>query len=300
SLFAPILTPTMPPRRARASRRFFSAAWPSLLKPSRLMTARWSGRRKTRGRGLPACGSGVTVPTSAKPMPSASIASGTSPFLSKPAAMPTGFVKCSPKRSTPRETGSSPRSRGPSPMRSARIVMRCAFSGSIKLRKGRTNGKKSISALRNARHIGGENMCAFFIHRQGINAAHRLHRQDIIEMREKRATTRRLPFERLTESGHFHRNEEQSLAAGEMALCCFRCLCGGREMDEAVINIDSRTDEATLRLRDEPFMFADDLVDETGTGRHGTLPKEQRQDQACDRSSPASARLMRVTVSATP
>ena len=46
------------------------------------MTAWSSVSRKMRGFGLPGCGSGVTVPTSAKPKPSPSSASGTSAFLS--------------------------------------------------------------------------------------------------------------------------------------------------------------------------------------------------------------------------
>ena len=43
-------------------------------------------------------GSGVTVPNSAKPKPSLSAASGTSAFLSNPAASPTGLGNRSPKR----------------------------------------------------------------------------------------------------------------------------------------------------------------------------------------------------------
>jgi hypothetical protein len=57
-------------------------SWPSLLKPSRLMTASSRTSRKMRGFGLPGCGRGVTLPISAKPKPKASSASGTSPFLS--------------------------------------------------------------------------------------------------------------------------------------------------------------------------------------------------------------------------
>ena len=50
-----------------------------------------------RGRGLPGCGSGVTVPTSTKPKPSPSNASMCAPFLSIPAARPTGLGKVRPK-----------------------------------------------------------------------------------------------------------------------------------------------------------------------------------------------------------
>ena len=68
SLLAPILMPTMP--RARAARRLrAAAAMPSLLKPMRLITAPSSASRNRRGRGLPACGRGVTVPHSTKPKP---------------------------------------------------------------------------------------------------------------------------------------------------------------------------------------------------------------------------------------
>ena len=66
----------------------------------RLMTASSRSSRNSRGRGLPVCGFGVTVPISTKPKPSRSSASGTSAFLSKPAAMPTGLGKFRPKART--------------------------------------------------------------------------------------------------------------------------------------------------------------------------------------------------------
>ena len=55
----------------------------------RLISACACGRRNRRGRGLPGCGRGVTVPTSMKPKPSRASASMCSPFLSRPAARPT-------------------------------------------------------------------------------------------------------------------------------------------------------------------------------------------------------------------
>jgi len=58
-----------------------------------LITALSSDSRKTRGRALPSCGSGVTEPTSTKPNPSFSIPSTASPCLSKPAAKPIGLPK---------------------------------------------------------------------------------------------------------------------------------------------------------------------------------------------------------------
>lgn len=65
----------------------------------RLMIARSRGRRKTRGRGLPPCGRGVTVPISMNPNPRAESSRIASPLRSKPAASPTGFGKRMPKTS---------------------------------------------------------------------------------------------------------------------------------------------------------------------------------------------------------
>ena len=50
-----------------------------------------------RGRGLPACGSGVTVPISTKPKPRPSSASGTSACLSKPGAIPDRIGEVEPE-----------------------------------------------------------------------------------------------------------------------------------------------------------------------------------------------------------
>ena len=130
SLFAPMLTPTTPGLLRRAASRRSAASWPSLLKPSRLITASSLVSRKIRGLGLPDCGSGVTVPASAKPKPSESNASGTSAFLSYPAAKPSGLGKSIPatrtfKRGSERrlETIGRPHLR-------AVIESACAVSGS--------------------------------------------------------------------------------------------------------------------------------------------------------------------------
>ena len=82
-------------RAASASRRATTSA-PSLLKPIRFTTARSAGSRNSRGRGLPGCGSPVTVPTSTNANPSAASASMPTAFLSKPAASPSGPGKSSP------------------------------------------------------------------------------------------------------------------------------------------------------------------------------------------------------------
>ena len=131
SLFAPIFAPTTPPRGRRRASRAATASRPSLLKPMRLITAPSAVRRKRRGRGFPACGRGVTLPHSTKPKPAASMASGTSAFLSKPAARPTQALKLRPQSSTARFAGAGPsRTRGPSPARNRPMVSRWASSAS--------------------------------------------------------------------------------------------------------------------------------------------------------------------------
>ncbi|MNT68482.1 hypothetical protein D3C72_2067190 [compost metagenome] len=89
----------------------------------RLMMAVASGRRNSRGFGLPGCGRGVTVPISTKPKPSWPKPSMASPFLSRPAARPTGLGNSSPITFTGRLAGAlfsrrlRPR-RPPAPIRS--------------------------------------------------------------------------------------------------------------------------------------------------------------------------------------
>lgn len=56
------------------------------------MIALSSGKRKTRGVGLPGCGSGVTDPISTKPNPILCNPSIASPCLSNPAAIPIGLL----------------------------------------------------------------------------------------------------------------------------------------------------------------------------------------------------------------
>ncbi len=62
-----------------------------------LITALSSGNLNTLGLSLPSCGSGVTDPTSTNPKPIFNNPSTASPCLSKPAAMPTGFLNVRPQ-----------------------------------------------------------------------------------------------------------------------------------------------------------------------------------------------------------
>ena len=63
----------------------------------RLMTALSSRRRKTRGLAFPGCGKGVTEPISTKSKPIRRNPATASPFLSNPAAMPSGEASSWPK-----------------------------------------------------------------------------------------------------------------------------------------------------------------------------------------------------------
>ena len=132
----------MPPRWLRAASRRSTTSPPSLLKPMRLITASSRSSRNSRGRGLPVCGFGVTVPISTKPKPSRSSASGASAFLSKPAAMPTGLGKFSPKARTAR-LGASGGGGACGSSRSPWIARRCASSGSSQRSSGSDKASKA-------------------------------------------------------------------------------------------------------------------------------------------------------------
>ena len=112
-MFTPTTTSRCLDASRSASRRATTSA-PSLLKPIRFTTARSAGSRNSRGRGLPGCGSPVTVPTSTNAKPSAASASMPSAFLSKPAASPSGPGKSSPITCSGADAarGQRPRHRG--------------------------------------------------------------------------------------------------------------------------------------------------------------------------------------------
>ena len=63
------------------------------------------GTLNNRGLAFPGCARGVTVPISINPKPNAAIPSITAPFLSKPAASPTGFEKLKPMTLRAIQTG---------------------------------------------------------------------------------------------------------------------------------------------------------------------------------------------------
>ena len=106
----------------------------------RLITARSSASRNSRGFGLPACGRGVSVPTSTKPKPKPSICAETSASLSKPAASPTGLGKSSPATSIAEHRDRAAAGMPGGSSFSARIVSRCARSASSAKARGRTRG----------------------------------------------------------------------------------------------------------------------------------------------------------------
>ena len=117
----------------RRSSRARARSKPALLKPKRLMTAASSCNRNSRGRALPDWGRGVSVPTSTKPKPSLSIAPGTSAFLSKPAASPSGLGNFRPRTSTERR-GSEEAAFAGGAIFKALIAARWAVSGGSRFR----------------------------------------------------------------------------------------------------------------------------------------------------------------------
>ena len=202
SLLAPMLMPTMPARagaRARAAPRTASA--PSLLKPSRLITASSASSRNRRGRGLPGCGSGVTVPTSTKPKPSRSSASGTSAFLSKPAAMPTGLGNVRPKACT-RELRVV--RRGARQRRELQRLERQRMRG-LGIERAQQRPRQAVeqrdhgSSSGNTWPVGAE--------RQRLHPEHRRERQRAIEMRKQCAAARGLLAQRGAERRRVDRDQ---------------------------------------------------------------------------------------------
>ncbi|CFP67683.1 Uncharacterised protein [Bordetella pertussis] len=93
SAFLPMFRPRILPceRHWLRCTLAMKASSPWLLKPRRLISALARGSRNMRGLGLPGWARGVTVPTSTKPKPRLPSASMWAPFLSRPAASPTGL-----------------------------------------------------------------------------------------------------------------------------------------------------------------------------------------------------------------
>ena len=115
-------------------------------------------RRKTRGRGLPGCGRGVTVPISTKPKPEPQQRSGTRASLSKPAAMPIGFGKSRPQRrvrSTRRIDRACPSAKPPrersEDQKMRRLGREGIGEGGLRARKDRAP-EEPLSAITGKRH----------------------------------------------------------------------------------------------------------------------------------------------------
>ena len=96
SLFAPTLMPSIPCalRRPRARQR---GGEPAVVEPHPVDHRAVLGQpEQPRACGLPACGSGVSVPISTLPKPSPKNPAIARPSLSAPAASPSGLGKVSP------------------------------------------------------------------------------------------------------------------------------------------------------------------------------------------------------------
>src|SRR5271170_6254860 len=102
----------------------------------RLISAKRPSTLNIRGLGLPGCGRGVTVPSSMWLKPSAPSASRESPFLSKPAANPTGWANLKPKQCTDRPCGGSNAGNSGLKARKPASPRSWANSGSNRVRMG--------------------------------------------------------------------------------------------------------------------------------------------------------------------
>lgn len=85
----------------RLCKRSLIASSPSLLNPIRFIKAWLRFNLNNRGRGLPLCGSGVTVPISMNEKPMFFINRMATAFLSNPPAIPTGCLNLILKRVDP-------------------------------------------------------------------------------------------------------------------------------------------------------------------------------------------------------
>ena len=243
-----MLTPTMPPRPgARCEPRAAPAAWPSLLKPSRLITASSSGSRNMRGFGLPACGSGVTVPTSTKPKPSAEQRVRHLGVLVEAGRhADAGWGKCSPKAVDAPAAASSgshverrqrlqrARSSGhaPSRRRSGAAAAAPAAEGSA----GAPRKAQITSSGNDVRAVRSRAAAASPRTRRRLERA--------VEMRKQCAAARRLPAQA---SASALRRTATSSRSAWPAKCLRRRLAhllGGREVDVAVGEVDRRAGEA--------------------------------------------------------
>src|SRR5215207_9243510 len=111
--------------------------------------------RNRRGRGLPCDGWADTEPISTCPKPSVPSRAGARPFLSKPAANPSGLSKLRPPHSTRRRSSQKPNalraarrttSKRPASSQERRARV-CARSGSRRNSRGRTTVSYTPSTL---------------------------------------------------------------------------------------------------------------------------------------------------------
>ena len=218
------------------------------------MTAPSSPNLNRRGRALPSCGRGVSVPTSTKPKPSLSIAPGTSAFLSKPAASPSGLGNFSPRISTARRGSEE-----------GALAERSDLQGVDRRPMGRLrrqafqNGACDFGQAHAARLP--KTWRAVRAKRQRARPDDGAHRQGGVKMREERAAPRRLPAQVRTQGFGVDRRQGQVASAGEPFRRRLRGLIRGRKMDESVGAIDRRAGKDAGRLGLGPFFGRNDLID---------------------------------------
>jgi hypothetical protein len=101
--------------------------------------------------------------------------------------------------------------------------------------------------------------------RQRFDPPHGGERQHPVEVREQVAASRHLPFQRAVERLRIDRHHHQVGGAGEMPLRGLADLRRGREMDEAVADVDGGAAKVAGALGRAPLGRPADFVD----GGHG-------------------------------
>ena len=124
-------------------------------------------------------------------------------------------------------------------------------------------------------------MTAVVAKRHRLDPAHRGERQRRVEMREERAAARGLEAQRCSELCGIDRDQEEIVASGEVLRCRLGGLCGGREMDEAVAQIDSLAAINAGLIGRSPFLSSADLEDKLHRSSRSRKHRLDRSSQAC-------------------
>lgn len=99
--------------------------------------------------------------------------------------------------------------------------------------------------------------------REWLDPDYRCHRKVRVEMRKKRTSAGRLPFQVCTKFVAVYRDKKKFTLASEMFLGCFDDLVGCREMNKAVFEIDRRANKLSGSFGFLPGWSFGDLINDT-------------------------------------